>query len=59
VWRGFNADSVLPNYFSGEKDLAKPRLNFPRGGGVWGGIRAGFAFGFFRRRAMEKIIKKV
>jgi len=23
---GFNADSVLPNYFSGEKDLAKPRL---------------------------------
>jgi hypothetical protein len=32
---------------SGEKDLAKPRLIFvfcicPRGGGVWGGIRAGF-----------------
>ena len=29
------------NYFLGEKDLAKPRLNFPRGGGVWGGIRTG------------------
>ena len=28
--------------FSGDFDLAKPRLNFPRGGGVWGGIRAGF-----------------
>jgi len=42
-WWGFNADSVLPNYFSGDLDLAKPRLNFPRGGGVWGGIRAGFA----------------
>ena len=26
---GFNADSVLPKLFSGEKDLAKPRLNFP------------------------------
>ena len=34
--------------FSGGKDLAKPRLTFvfafcPRGGGVWGGIRAGFS----------------
>ena len=57
-WWGFNADSVLPNYFSGDLDLAKPRLNFPPAGGVWGGMRAGFAFGFFRRRAMEKIIKK-
>jgi hypothetical protein len=33
--------------FSGDLDLAKPRLTFvfafcPRGGGVWGGIRAGF-----------------
>jgi hypothetical protein len=33
--------------FSGGKDLAKPRLTFvfafcPRGGRVWGGIRAGF-----------------
>jgi len=33
----------LPNYFSGDLDLAKPRLNFPRGGGVWGGIRVGFS----------------
>ncbi len=37
--------------FSGGKDLAKPRLTFvfafcPRGGGVWGGIRADFFFGF-------------
>ena len=23
-WWGFNADSVLPNYFSGDLDLAKP-----------------------------------
>ncbi len=28
-WWGFNADSVLPNYFSGDLDLAKPRLNSP------------------------------
>ena len=26
VWRGFNSDSVLQKLFSGEKDLAKPRL---------------------------------
>ena len=45
-WRGFNTDSVLPKLFSGEKDLAKPRLNFPRGGGVWGGIRAGLLSDF-------------
>jgi len=47
VWRGFNSDSVLRKLFSGGKDLAKPRSTFvfefcPRGGGVWGGIRAGF-----------------
>ena len=28
-WRNSNTDSVLPKLFSGEKDLAKPRLNFP------------------------------
>src|SRR3989338_3054811 len=31
-------------------DFRKTSADFPRGGGVWGGIRAGFAFGFFRRR---------
>ena len=36
VRRGFNADSVLPNYFSGEKDLAKPRLISRPQKGVWG-----------------------
>jgi len=39
VWRGFNADSVLPKLFSGEKNFAKPRLAFvfvfcPRGEGA-------------------------
>ena len=29
MWRGYNAGSVLPNYFSGDLDLAKPRQNFP------------------------------
>ena len=38
--------------FSGDLDFRKTETNFvfefcPRGGGVWGGIRAGFAFGFF------------
>jgi hypothetical protein len=39
VWRGFNADSVLPNYFSGDLDLAKLRLILFAGReekGVWG-----------------------
>ena len=26
VWRGFNSDSVLRKLFSGDMDLAKPRL---------------------------------
>ena len=49
VWRGFNADSVLPNYFLGLWIFAKPRLNFPPAGGVWGGTRAGFGFYFFKK----------
>ena len=36
VWRGFNSDSVLPKLFSGEKDLAKPRLISRPQKGVWG-----------------------
>src|SRR3989344_339138 len=35
-------------------DFRKTSADFPRGGGVWGGIRAGFAFGFFRRRLWIK-----
>ena len=63
VWRGFNADSVLPKLFSGEKELAKPWLIFvfafcPRGGGVWGGIRAGFWISFFAEWATGKIPQK-
>ena len=46
----YNADSVLRNYFLGigfcktETNLfwRKFEFGFPRGGGVWGGIRAGF-----------------
>jgi len=57
-WRGFNADSVLPNYFSGDFDLAKPRLIFPPAGGVWGGMRAGFASDFLAgyRKEPTKIL---
>jgi len=47
VWRGFNADSVLPKLFFWGKGFGKTSADFPRGGGVWGGIRAGFAFEFF------------
>jgi len=52
VWRGFNSDSVLRKLFSGDMDFRKAETNlfwrefgfgFPRGGGVWGGIRAGFS----------------
>ena len=39
-------DSVLRKLFSGDLDFRKTETNFvfafcPRGGGVWGGIRAG------------------
>jgi len=33
------------HYFSGEKEAG--RWTRPRGGGVWGGIRAGLGFLFF------------
>ena len=33
--------------------------DFPRGGGIWGGIRAGFAFGFFWQRATRKNTRKM
>jgi hypothetical protein len=47
VWWGFNSDSVLRKLFSGDMDFRKTETNLffafcPRGGGVWGGIRAGF-----------------
>jgi len=42
-----NADSVLPKLFSGEKDLAKPRLTF-----VVAFVRAGF----FRLKIFAKKI---
>ena len=49
VWQGFNSDSVLRKLFSGDMDFRKTETKFvfgfcPRGGGVWGGIRAGFYF---------------
>jgi len=42
------------------KDLAKPRLTFvfafcPRGGGVWGGIRAGFWISSAGRRKCKRL----
>src|SRR3989344_1863813 len=42
VWRGFNSDSVLRKLFSGEKDLAKPRLISRPQKGVWGMNAGGF-----------------
>jgi len=58
VWRGFNADSVLRKLFSGDLDFRKTETNLffgfcPRGGGVWGGIRAGF-WNFLARAAIKK-----
>ena len=52
VWRGFNSDSVLQKLFSGDWIFANPSLicffaSCPRGGGVWGGIRAGFSDFYF------------
>ena len=46
-------DSVLRKLFSGDFDFRKTETNSvlafcPRGGGVWGGIRAGF-LNFFQR----------
>ena len=43
------SDSVLRKLFSGDMDFRKTETKFvfgfcPRGGGVWGGIRAGFYF---------------
>jgi hypothetical protein len=51
VWRSFNSDSVLRKLFSGDLDFRKTETNLffafcPRGGGVWGGIRAGFGILF-------------
>jgi len=46
--------------FSGDLDFAKPRLIFQKrifefgfrpAGGVWGGMRAGFLFGFLAKGA--------
>ena len=47
-------DSVLRKLFSGDLDFRKTETNLffvfcPRGGGVWGGIRAGF-LNFLARR---------
>ena len=40
--------------FSGEKDFRFTSADFPRGGGVWGGIRAGFGFRFQRLQKREE-----
>jgi hypothetical protein len=58
VWRGFNADSVLPNYFSGDLDLAKPRLISRPQKGVWGMNAGGISLRIFSAAAIEKIILK-
>jgi len=47
VWRDFNADSVLPNYFSGDLDLAKPRLISRPQKGVWEMNAGGISFRVF------------
>jgi hypothetical protein len=58
VWRGFNSDSVLRKLFSGDMDFRKTETNLffefcPRGGGVWGGIRAGFFSDFLWGKALN------
>ena len=68
VSRSENGRSFAKTIFWG-KDFAKLRLMFlkfgrgsefsPRGGGVWGGIRAGFGFFFFGGRATGKILHKM
>jgi len=52
VWRGFNADSVLPKLFFWGKGFGKTSADFPRGGGVWGMNAGGLGFGIFWRRAI-------
>jgi hypothetical protein len=47
------ADSVLRNNFLGTR-IRKTSADFPRGGGVWGGIRAGFLLDFLAGRALRK-----
>ena len=63
VWRGFDVDSVLRKLFSGDLDFRKTETNFvfefcPRGGGVWGGIRAGFS-NFLAGAFLTKIDQKI
>jgi len=48
VWRGFNADSVLPKLFSGDMDFRKTSAEFSRPQkGVWGMNAGGVSFGVF------------
>ena len=56
-WWGFNADSVLPNYFSGDLDLAKPRLNFPARRRGLGRNAGGSPFRIFLASAMVIVDK--
>ena len=49
------------NYFSGDLNFRKTETNFvfefcPRGGGVWGGIRAGFLIFFWRAGTEKKLL---
>jgi hypothetical protein len=64
VWRGFNSDSVLRKLFSGDMDFRKTETNLffefcPRGGGVWGGIRAGFFSDFLWGKAQINIVPDI
>ena len=57
-------DSVLRKLFSGDMDFRKTETNLffafcPRGGGVWGGIRAGFGFSFFGRATRKNTLIKI
>jgi hypothetical protein len=63
VCRNTNAVSVLRKLFSGDFDFRKTETNFSKrifgigflpAGGVWGGMRGGFFFGFLAGRQRKK-----
>jgi hypothetical protein len=67
VCRNANMDSVLRKLFSGDMDFRKTETTFskkdfwnwfPPAGGVWGGMRGGFFFGFLAGGQLENYLIK-
>ena len=56
VW-GFNTDSAKrKSVFLGKRIFRFASADFPRGGGVWGGMRAGFGLGGFGKKSATEFV---